>query len=76
MLSLSRTLLPLDKNRPGSPQSGAPLCPHPHPTSPTRNAGALGAMVDADNSAWCSWSELGLPTSHLQEGAQKGSLMS
>lgn len=60
---MSTTLLPLDKTRPLSAQSGAPLGFHPQPTSPTRNAGALGAMVPADNRAWCSWPELGPPTS-------------
>lgn len=65
VLSLSTTLLPLDKTRPLSAQFGAPLCFHPQPTSPTRNAGALGAMMHADNRAWCSWPELGPPTSRL-----------
>lgn len=51
MLPLSRTLLPLDTNSSLSGQSGAPLCPHPHLTSPTKNAGAPGAMMDADNRA-------------------------
>lgn len=45
MLSLHRTLLPLDKNSLFSAQPGAPWNPYPHLTSPTRNA---GAMVNAD----------------------------
>lgn len=49
MPALSRTLLPLHKNSLLSALTRVPLCPHPHPTSPTKNAGALGAMVDADN---------------------------
>lgn len=48
MLALSTTLLPLHKNN-LSARSRVPLCPRPHPTSLTKNAGAQQAMVDADN---------------------------